>query len=63
MSKQITYRIFVGNRPIEELSRAERKQFVEQCADQMGQKLNDYFGQHPEVYERMCEIEQSGSML
>lgn len=52
---KINYRIFVGNRPIEELSGTERKQFAERCADQIGQALNDYFGQHPEEYERMCK--------
>ena len=53
MQKQISYRIFVGNRPLEDLSPAERKEFAKRCAERMGTVLNEHFGQHPEEYEKV----------
>lgn len=53
MLKQISYRIFVCNRPLEELSPAERKEFAKRCVKRMGTVLNDHFGQHPEEYEKV----------
>lgn len=53
MAKELTYRIFVGERPWEELTEEEREAFREKCADRMGRALNDYYTQHPEAYQRI----------
>lgn len=51
-SNILEYRIFVGERPIEELSNQEREEFSERVVERMGRALNDYFSCHPEEYIR-----------
>lgn len=41
-----------GYRPVESLSPDEKREFAQKLADRMGAALNDYFSQHPEVYEK-----------
>ena len=59
----ISYRIYINSTPLEDLTQSERTAVAERCAERMGTVLNEHFSQHTEEYERMCEIEQSGSML
>lgn len=49
----IKIRIFVGDRPIEELSPEDREAFQERTVQRMGDALNDYFSQHPEEYKKV----------
>ena len=63
MKKQISYRIYIGNSPIENLTNSEREAFADKCIQRMGESFNNYFSGDPKEYERMCEVEQSGSML
>lgn len=54
----LTYRILVpdgegGHRPIEELTPAEREAFSNRIVETLGKGFNDYFGLHPEVYEKI----------
>ena len=55
MAKEIGIRIFVGDRPIEELSAVEVKAFRDKTAERMGNALNDYFTLHPEEYGKIQE--------
>lgn len=44
-------RIFIGGRPLEDLSDDEREDFARAAARRMGETLNAWFGAHPEEYE------------
>lgn len=39
------------------------KGFSQECVKRMGDVLNDYFGQHPDVYERMCKEREESPVL
>ncbi len=54
----LPYRIFVGGRPWEELTPEEKDAFGQKVADRMGRVFNDYFSQHPEVYQKFKGIEE-----
>ena len=62
-SKTISYRIFIGNAPIENLTSSEREAFADRCILRMGESLNNYFSGNPKEYERMCEVEQGSAVL
>lgn len=49
-NKPLKFRIFVGDRPIEELTEEEREIFSNKVVERMGNALNDYFSAHPEDY-------------
>lgn len=51
--EEIKCRIFVGDRPIEELTDKEREEFSARCARRMGDSLNSWFGLHPDEYEKV----------
>ena len=60
-------RVFVGDRPIEDLTPEERTAFQRRTVQRMGDVFNNYFSLHPDVYVRVCEkyadksAEQEGS--
>lgn len=51
--KPFSYRFFVGDRPLDELTTEEQKEFGEKVTQRMGNALNDYFSQHPEEYKKI----------
>ena len=57
MAKQeiLKFQIFVGDRPIEELTPQEREEFACRTAERMGNAFNDYFSCHPEEYKKWRE--------
>lgn len=56
-SEPLKYRIFVGDRPLEELTPDEREVFRDRVVQRMGEVFNDYFSLHPEVYAKFESIE------
>lgn len=56
MANKITYRIFVGDRPIEDLSENDLRAFKQRTAERMVNALNDFFTQRPEEFKRVLEI-------
>lgn len=58
MARQQQYtlgRVFVGDRPIEDLTPEEQAAFQRRTVERMGAVFNDYFSRHPDVYVRVCE--------
>lgn len=59
MAKQkkptLTYRIFVNDRPLEDYSPEERAEIGRKATERMGQVFNTYFGEHPDVYVKVCQ--------
>ena len=58
MARQQQYtlgRVFVGGRPLEDLTAEERTAFQRRTVQRMGDVLNSYFSRHPDVYVRVCE--------
>lgn len=47
-NNKMTFRFFVGGRPIEELSEDEREEYAEKAAERMGRALTGYYTSHPE---------------
>lgn len=62
MAKQeiLKFRIFVGDRPLEDLSPQERAEFSRRTAERMGNALNDYFSCHPQEYIKWLESTSEG---
>lgn len=59
MSKQVkplAFRIFVGDRPWEDMSPQEREEYGTQAAERMGTALNDYFSCHIDEYQKVPEV-------
>lgn len=54
-AREIQIRIFVGDRPFNELTEGERESFRRRCVQRMGETLNGYFGAHPEEYAKIRE--------
>jgi len=46
----LDFRIYVGGRPLEELTAEERAAFGDRAAERMGRALNDYFSRHIDEY-------------
>ena len=46
-------RVFVGDKPIEELTPEEHAAFQRRVVERMGEVLNNYFSHNPEVYVRV----------
>ena len=55
MAQKIGIRIFVGERPIEDLTKEEFAEFQKRTVECMGNTLNDYFTLHPEEYGKIQE--------
>ena len=53
--QKIKIRIFVGDRPLEELTAREREDFGEKCARRMGESFNSWFACHPEEFNAIKE--------
>lgn len=51
--KKMTYRFFVGGRPIEELTAEEREEFANKAAERMGAAFTSYYTAHPEELEKI----------
>ena len=51
----LTYRIFVNGRRLEEYTPEERKEIGRKATERMGQVFNTYFGEHPDVYVKVCQ--------
>lgn len=49
----IKIRIFVGDRPLEELTPEEKSEYGKKAAQRMGEVFNRYFNEHPEVLEKL----------
>lgn len=54
----LPYRIFVGNRPIEDLNQEELEAFKNRVVNRMGNAMNDYFSCHPEEYKKVKDISE-----
>lgn len=50
---ELKARVFLGGRPLEELSEKEKAAFAESAARRMGETLNAWFGAHPEEYGKI----------
>ena len=53
MARELTFRIFIGDRPYEELTAEERTAFSRQAVKRMGDALQDYYSRHPEEYKNL----------
>lgn len=51
--KEIGIRIFVNNRPLEDLTKEEFEAFQKSVVERMENTLNDYFSTHPEEYAKL----------
>lgn len=49
----IPFQIFVGGKPIEDLSAKEYDQFQSNLNKRMGQAMNDYFNAHPDEFLKL----------
>lgn len=56
MARELTFRIFIGDRPMEDLTAEERKLFAERCGQRMADALSDHYTVHPEEYIKVPEI-------
>lgn len=45
--------VYIGDRPIEDLTAEEREAFDARCAERMGRAINDYYSCHPEELEQL----------
>lgn len=54
--KPLAYRIFVGDRPWEEMSKQEKEEYGTRAAERMGRALNDYFSCHIDEYQKVEEV-------
>lgn len=50
---EIKIRIFIGDRPLEELTPEEKSEYGKKAAQRMGEVFNRYFNEHPEVLEKL----------
>lgn len=50
---EIKIRIFIGDRPLEELTPEEKSKYGKKAAQRMGEVFNRYFNEHPEVLEKL----------
>ena len=58
MAKQPEYtigRVFVGDRPLEDLTPEEQAAFRRRTVERMGGVLNAYFSLHPDAYVRTIQ--------
>ena len=46
-------RLWVGDRPIEELTPEEREDWERRAVERMGRALSDYFSSHIEEYKKI----------
>lgn len=51
----LKYEIFVGERPLEELTPQEREDFVNRTVERMGNALNNYYSCHPQEWVKLCK--------
>ena len=58
-SKPIGYRIFVGDRPLEDLTPEERDAFSDSVVERMGKAFNDYFSVNPDVYQKFTGVTEA----
>ena len=50
---KLSYRIFVGDRLLDQLTAAERETFADKTAERMGWTLNSWFTQHIAEYQKV----------
>jgi len=53
---ELRARVFVGERPLEELTDEEREAFADKVAQRIGETFNTWFGTHPEEYAKVKEV-------
>jgi len=53
MAKEIGIRIFIGEKPLHELTQEEYEDFQRRTAERIGNTLNDYFSAHIEEYQKI----------
>lgn len=54
----LPYRIFVGDRPLEDLTDKEREEFGDRVAQRMGDAFNRCFNSRPEEYIRYVQSQE-----
>lgn len=51
----LDFEIFVGDRPLNDLTPQEREDFSNRVVERMGNTLNNYYSHHPQEWIALCK--------
>lgn len=51
----LDFEIFVGDRPLDDLTPQEREDFANRVVERMGNALNNYYSCHPQEWITLCK--------
>lgn len=54
----LPYTIFVGDRPWDDFSPEEKEAYAKKMVCRMGEAMERYFSQHPEVYAKFQDLRE-----